>query len=248
MVTIRLRRISLLLLVLFLALPLKAERKKFERMPSLSVFVPKGQVLMGGMVGCSSDKISNVNFLVLKNISASGLSISAAPYIGYFVADNFAIGARFKYNRSMYSLDNLNLGLGEDMNISLSDLNYINQKYNGILFGRYYMSIAGSKMFGMFAEMRLAYSYSEGKNSTGKGDAIDGTYQQSNAVGLYVNPGLAVFLTNFTAVEVSVGIFGVDYRWQKQVHNQIDSGYIKNMGADFKINPLSINLGVSFFF
>lgn len=228
--------------------PAPKKRPTLERMPMGAVFMPKGQLLAGASIGYSSEQLNNIDFLILKNMEANGYSFNLAPYFGYFVADNVAIGTRFKYNRALFNLGNLELGLSEDMNINLKDLYYLNHKYEGMLFCRYYMSIAGSKMFGMFAEVGLDYTYSEGKNSTGRGESLDGTYQNTHSAAFYVNPGLCVFLTNFTAVELSLGILSVDYSWKSTLANQVDPGYVKGFGANFKINPLAINVGVSFVF
>lgn len=213
------------------------------------VFIPKGSVMFGGMVGGSSVEGDNINFLILKNINnLEGYYLSAAPYIGGFVADNIAIGGRFRYNRYMANLGNLDLNLGEDMNISLKDLYAINHKYEGSFFTRFYIPFGNSKIFGMFVDANVTYTRSQGKNTTGSGADLDGTFQEGQSLGLFVNPGLCIFMCDFVAAELGIGIFGVDYSGTRSITNQVETGSITSKGANLRINPLKLDIGVTFFF
>ena len=63
-----------------------------------------------------------------------------------------------------------------------------------------------------------------------------------------MDPGLIVFLTDRFAVEMNVGVFGVDYRWSEQVHNQVQTGTADAASAGFMINLLSMGVGISYYF
>ena len=60
-------------------------------------------------------------------------------------------------------------------------------------------------------------------------------------------PGLTAFTTDFMAVECSVGVMGLQYKWKNQKTNQVEKGTSRSGGANFKINLLSINLGMTFY-
>lgn len=45
---------------------------------------------------------------------------------------------------------------------------------------------------------------------TSNGDELTGTYTSSVDLGIGVVPGIVAFVNNYTAVEVSVGVLGVD--------------------------------------
>ena len=49
------------------------------------------------------------------------------------------------------------------------------------------------------------------------------------------------------AVEVSVGVMGLQYSHTKQVHNQVDTGKTSASFMNFSVNLLSVGLGVSFY-
>lgn len=227
----------------------KRRINRFNDNGEKKVFIPKGSVMFGGMVGGSSIQGDNINFLILKNISnLEGYYLSAAPYIGGFVADNIAVGGRFKYNRYMANLGNLDLNLGEDMNISLRDLYAINHKYEGSIFTRFYIPFGNSRIVGMFVDANVTYTRSQGKNTTGSGADLDGTFQEGQSLGLYVNPGLCIFVNDFVAAEFGIGILGIDYSGTRSITNQVETGTFSSKGANLRFNPLKLDLGISFFF
>ena len=198
----------------------KRERKikRIDRGVQEKVFIPKGQWLAGGSVSYS-----------------------------YFFADNMAAGFRFAYNRTYLDMPNLQLNLGDDLNISLEDLYYLQHRYDVSGFLRTYMPIGNSKIFGLFNELRLSYGYSTGKNSTGSGTEYDGTFEKANHLQIGIAPGLTAFVTNYAAVEVSMDIMGFDFKWQDQKTNQVETGKRRTSSGNFKIDLFSINIGMTFY-
>lgn len=212
-----------------------------------SVFIPKGSWMVGGTVSYSEHEEENLNFLVLKNVEGLGYTFNVSPYIGYFFKDNVSAGFRFGYNRSYLDMANFELNLGEDFNISLKDLYYLEHQYEVSGFLRTYMPIGKSKIFGLFNEVRLTYGYGVGKNSTGSGTEYDGTFETSHNLQIGIAPGLTAFVTDWSAVEVSVGVMGYNFKWQNQSTNQIETGMRRTSSGNFKINLFSINIGMTFY-
>ena len=64
---------------------------------------------------------------------------------------------------------------------------------------------------------------------------------------LGVTPGLVAFATNNMAIEVSVGVMGLNYASAKQVHNQVTTGRRTSSNMNFKVNIFSIGLGIAFY-
>ena len=221
--------------------------QRIDREIQKRVFIPKGQILAGGTVSYSEHDEDNLNFTVLKNIEGRGYDFGISPYVGYFFRDNMAAGVRFAYNRTYLDLGNFDLNLGEDFNINLDDVYYLEHKFETSGFLRTYLPVGNSKIFGLFNEVRLTYSYGEGKNSTGSGTEYDGTYQTTNSVQIGIAPGLTAFVTNFAAVEVSMDVMGFDFKWVEQQTNQIETGKRRTSSGNFKINLFSINIGMTFY-
>lgn len=212
-----------------------------------AVFVPKGQWLVGASFNYQEWDTDNMNLLVLKNMNLEGYTFSGSPYLGYFIKNNIAVGARYNYNRNYVYLGQFDLNLGEDFNISLSDLYYLAHTHEASAFVRTYMSLGRANIFGFFSEIRGTYAYSVGKNTTGTGVDFEGSYSKGHSVQLTFCPGMAAFVTDFLAAEASIGILGLKYSWKDQHTNRIESGQYRTGGANFRFNFLSINLGLTFY-
>ena len=81
---------------------------------------------------------------------------------------------------------------------------------------------------------------------SGRGPDLSGTYQKILDIGIDVIPGIAVFVTNDMCVEASVGILGLEWKRISQTSNQVYKGDYETSSANFKLNLLSINIGVNF--
>lgn len=232
--------------------PVKARKKEYmsqriDREIAKLVFIPQGQWMVGGTFSYSEHEENNLNFLVLKNIEGLGYTFKVSPYVGYFFKNNMSAGVRFAYNRTYLDMSNFEVNLGEDFKISLKDLYYLEHNYEVSGFLRTYVPLGKSKIFGLFNELRLTYAYGVGKNSTGSGTEYDGTFERSNMLQLGIAPGLTAFVTNWSAVEVSIGVMGYGLEWKKQKTNQVEEGYRRTSSGNFKINLFSINIGMTFF-
>lgn len=225
----------------------KRKIERIDRGIQEEVFIPKGQWMGGGTVSYSEHDEENLNFIVLKNIEGKGYDFTLSPYVGYFIKDNVAVGLRFAYSRDYLDLKNFELNLGEDFNIALDNVYYLEHEYQTSAFLRTYMPIGHSKIFGLFNECRLSYAYACGKNSTGSGTQYDGTYQTTHSLGIGIAPGLTAFITNWSAVEVSVGVMGYNFKWVDQKTNQIEQGRRRTSSGNFKINLFSINIGMTLY-
>ena len=234
----------------------KRHIQRIDRSEMKATFIPKGLWMCGATVNYREWENENENLLVLKNLNMDGHILSCSPYVGYFVTNNLALGLRYNYSRYYFSLAHLDLNLGEGLNIDLEDLYYLEHKHEVSFFMRNYMPLFGSKILGAFAEVRATYSHANGKNSSGRRtesiNTLDGTYETVNKIQLGVSPGLCIFVTNFAAVETSIGVLGVDYRWSsfKNVHpNSTEYEYGKNHsgGANFKFNIFTVNIGMTFY-
>ncbi|MDD3038355.1 hypothetical protein [Bacteroides sp.] len=222
-------------------------QRGFDRKIKSSLFVPKGTWMGGCSFSYSEQTNDNYKFLVLDNVKASGYNFKVSPYAGYFFADNMAAGARLNYSRSYTDIGNLDLDLGDDLTFDIKDYKYLEHTVYASGFLRTYMGLGNSKIFGFFNELRLSYGYGQGKNTSGVENDLTGTYQYIHRLQLGSAPGLTAFVTNNIAVEVSIGLVGLDFKWINQKTNQVESGYRRNSSANFKIDIFSLNIGMCFY-
>lgn len=240
-------RNSIILILLLCTLTTSA-KKGIDRGITNSTFIPKGQWLLGSTLSYSEHHDDNFKFLVLQDITTEGYTFKVSPYCGYFFRDNVAAGMRVAYSRTYTGIDDLELGLGDGLSFSIENQHYLEHNVSVTGFLRTYIGLGSSKVFGLFNEARVVYSYGQGKNTTGKGHTLTGTYQTINDFQVGIAPGLTAFVSDFAAVEVSVSIMGFDFKWIDQKTNQVETGSRTKSSGNFKIDLFSINLGMSFYF
>ena len=218
----------------------------YEAVPS-SPFVKAGTWMAGGSLRYSQHINSDYDFTLINDINSTGYNISINPRGLYMLKDNMGVGMRFSYDRNMLDLSSADLSVSE-ITMGAKDCYQINHKYSAYAVYRAYIPLGSSKRVAMFADLLFGGSFKQGKSFNAGGEYITGTYGNSSAIELAVDPGLVAFLTENLALELNVGIFGVSYRWANQVHNQVSTGHSDSTSAGFMVNLLSLGVGLSYYF
>lgn len=213
-----------------------------------NVFVPRGQWIFGGYASYSTHRNNDYNFLVFDNIKSDGYTFKVSPMISYAIRDNMALGARFIYGRSLLKLDGGALSLGdEDSGINIEADYYYTLKHNySVAFlWRQYIPLGRDKRFALFTETTLAGGGHETKFAVNQ--PVRGTFEKGYDISLGVSPGIIAFINNTMAVELNVGVMGINFRHSDQIQNQVEEAKVNTSYMNFSVNILSIGLGVSFY-
>lgn len=238
----------LLLIMSCVSFSMQAGDNTYDRGIVMKTFIPKGQWMVGASFSYSEHVDQNFEFLsILKDITSEGYSFKVTPLVSYFIRDNITIGGRFGFSRSFTKLDNIDLSISDDLSFSIKDYHDQSNTYSASVFLRTYLNLGDSKRFGLFNEARVSYGYSQNKGSTGLGTDISGMHQLKSNLNIGVSPGITVFVNDFTAVEASVNVAGLNFNWYDQTRDQVDKGKRTSSSANFKINLLSIDLGIVFY-
>lgn len=220
-----------------------------------SVFIPKGYIGGGLDFSYSTYDVGNAAgdsgysmlFSLLSGIQGSMYTFGISPSCSYFIADNLSVGVRFDYDRSKLDVGSLGLSLGDLASLDINDYHMMENSYSTCVAGRYYMPIANSRRIAMFGEVRLGFDWGQSTSYSVRDGRNLGTYQSMYGASLGVVPGLCVFATNEICVEVAIGILGLTYEHISQDANNVETSTMQHSNANFKINPLSISLGMSFY-
>lgn len=234
-------------LILFGISVLSVYAGDFDRGIKQHTFVPKGQWIVGSSISYSQYDDKNYKFLVIDGFDASGYSFKISPVLCYAFKDNLAAGGRAMYQRTLAKIDRLDIGINDDMNINTKDIYKLSHSYSGMAILRYYISLGSSARFGLFNEAQLSIGGSQSKYVNGKGESVSGTFSSSTDLQFGMAPGLVAFVNNYTTVEVSIGVLGLNYSKTRQTTDQIYNGDYSSSSANFKINLFSIGLGIALY-
>ena len=213
-----------------------------------NTFISKGSWIGGASASYSQHLNDNYNIAIIEGIVSQGYTFNVSAMGAYALRNNMAIGLRATYNRSNLTLDNADLKFGDDdtgTEISVNNYKAVRHSYNVAAIWRQYIPLGQSKRFAIFNEISLGAGGLQSIYASGQ--PIKGTYEEGYTISLGVSPGLMAFATNDIAIEVNVGVMGINFSDVKQVHNQIYDGNRRSSSMNFNVNLLSIGVGVSFY-
>lgn len=231
---------------LLIAPPAQAQEEFSRDLEQIS-FVPKGQWIAGISVDYSQDRMDNYQFLIIENMTDNSYSFKVSPMLMYSFKDNLAVGAKFAYQRSMLDMANANMIIDSETSYDVDNLYSLRHNYYGTAALRYYISIGNSSRFGFFSEVDLKLGGGQSKLVNGSGDSLTGTYERNFNLGVGLTPGIMMFLNNYSALEVSVGVLGFDYTHTKSITDQVYYANRRSQSANFKVNLFSVSFGVAFY-
>ncbi|MCM1348485.1 MAG: hypothetical protein NC338_03655 [Firmicutes bacterium] len=242
----------MILLLMAMVIPAAAPAQEtFKRDIEQYSFIPKGQWITGVSVGYSQSNQSNYQFFVFENLSGDTYTFKVTPMALYAFKDNLAAGIKFGYTRSNVGLDNGSFKLDSETYFDADNLNAISQDYFAIAALRNYISLGSNRRFGIFNELQLELGGGQSKFSNYTGDGanrhMEGTFEKNFSLNLGLTPGFVMFLNNYSAIEVSVGVLGFGYTHTKAVTNQVEIARRNSKHANFKINLFSVQFGMAFY-
>ena len=235
------------LCLLLLGAASAAAQEEFEHEIESTVFVPKGQWVGGISVSYSQSTQNNYQFFVLEHLKGDTYSFRVSPMACYIFKDDMGAGARFAYTRSLTKLESADIVLDSETEVNMENLYRLSHNYYVTGIFRNYLSLSSSKRFGFFNELQLQLGGGQSKLMQGKGSALSGNYERNFNLDVGIAPGLVIFLNNYSAVEVQVGVLGFSMTDTKTITDQVYVARRKSMAANFYINLFSINFGVAFY-
>ena len=240
----------LLLSVAFILLGLSARvsaQEAFKRNLEQVSFVPKGAWVAGVSVSYSQSDQDNYQFLIFEKINGDSYTFKVSPTVMFCFKDNLTAGGRFSYSRQRTRLNTADIVLDSETDYDMSNLYSISHSYLGTALFRNYISLGRSTRFGLFTEVQLQMGGGQSKLCNGAGNDLTGTYERNFQFNVGVAPGLSVFLNNYSAIEVNVGVLGFNYNHTRSVTDQMYIANRHTQQANFKINLFSITFGVMFY-
>lgn len=223
------------------------EIPEFKRKIESTVFIPKGQWAAGISVNYSQTNQSKYQFLIVENLNGDTYSFKVSPMVCYFVKNDLGVGGRFAYSRALTKLEKGDVVIDSETEYNIENLYSLSHKYSFTAIMRNYFSLGKSKRFGFFNEMQIEIGGGQSKLMKGKNEELTGAYARDFHFNIGFAPGLVMFLNNYSALEVNVGVLGFGLTSTKQTDDQIYVSRRKSESANFRINLFSITFGTTFY-
>lgn len=220
---------------------------EFKRGLEQVSFIPKGQWITGVSVSFSQASQDNYQFLIVEDISGDAYTFKVSPMLMYCFKDDMCAGGKMAYSRTRTRLDQARVVIDSETDYSMDNLYQISQNYSAMACFRNYFSLGRSRRFGFFNEVQLQVGGGESKLINGRGKDLTGTFERSWNINVGLAPGLIMFLNNYSAIEVNVGVLGFNYSHTSATTDQIYVASRHSKQANFKINLFSISFGVAFY-
>lgn len=221
--------------------------EEFRRELEQISFVPKGQWITGVSVSYSQSDQDNYKFLIIEKLNGDTYSFKVSPMVLYAFNDNLALGGRLAYQRQRTRLNSASIKIDSETDYDIENLFSISHTYSATAAFRNYISFGTSTRFGMFNEVQMQFSGGQSKLCNGAGDDLTGTYERSFGIDVGLAPGMIMFLNNYSAIEVNVGVLGFSYSHTKSTTDRVYVANRNMRSANFKINLFSITFGVAFY-
>ena len=235
------------MLMAMFAAPRGAAQAAFNRGLEQLSFIPEGQWITGVNVSYTQSDFDNYKFLIVENLGGDTYSFKVSPMLMYCFQDNLAAGGRFAYSRSRTRLNSADVIIDSETSYEPGTLYALSHNYYGTASFRNYISLGRSMRFGFFNEVQLQIGGGQSKIVNGEGEDLTGTYSRNFSLDVGLTPGLIMFLNNYSAIEVSVGVLGFSYDKTRAITDQIYIAEYASKHANFKINLFSISFGVAFY-
>lgn len=209
------------------------------------LFIPKGHWGFGMSASYGELTTDDSQILsLLKNIDFKGKIYSVSPTVSYFVRNNQSVGLKFTYSRGVADLANLAVDIDDDLNFALRDVSYYSESFVVGTFYRNYVGLGRNKRFGIFNEVDLSFQSGSSRFKRLYNNEPKDTKTTITQASLNFSPGVAVFIQNNFAFNVSFGVFGLKWRKEHQMTDGVDEGSRFSSGANFRFNIFNINFGL----
>lgn len=212
------------------------------------LFVPKGAMSAGVQFSYFDLSSSDTEFMMLvRDLNASGVFFSIAPYFTYCLKDNRSLGLRLRWSSAQAGVTEADLSLlSDDLKVSVEDISGSTGSFMGEVFYRSYFGLDGNGRFGLFIDSALQYSWSNLSFSYNNEDLDAHTI--SNRIRIAARPGLEVFVMNNVSTLVSVGIGGISYTHSDYIRDGVTVGTRNVSRARFMPDLTDITMGLTIHF
>ncbi|PKP19475.1 MAG: hypothetical protein CVU04_05845 [Bacteroidetes bacterium HGW-Bacteroidetes-20] len=203
-----------------------------------------GNIFAGGALGIGGSTFHNPDSTGF--FEGSSFAFKIAPEVGFFVADNFAVGVLFNYETSVLKSNSKFMGT------YLMNQKALSSTFGGGLFGQLFIELDRE----LFLSFKGILGYNNAKaivemtspNIFDNDNYITTISSSTTINSIYFNiiPSIEYFVNDNISLNLSYGTLYINQSWQKDLLlTEPQSFSITDFGVNLDLS--SINLGVKFY-
>lgn len=207
-----------------------------------NTMVTKGRIYTNLSFSLDQRNAENEDQLLREVIDQDKVNFRITSASGYALKDNFTIGLGLSYGRQQEDITFINEDDQEQTNRSLGhDVSFVPNI-------RKYVPINSS--FQIFVQADFRFSVGEELTRKFLPAEIEKVENNFIETRLGVTPGAVLFFNRNWAFETSVGLVGLSSKWSEKTINNDEANKtrVTENNIDLKLNLLSLNLGVAYYF
>ena len=202
-------------------------------------FLSKGRLFISPTFSVNNRTAVNDDQLVRFVEDQNKLEWDIDLNIGYFIKDNFSVGAQLTYQFSK-----------EDI-IYVADSKEITERSNGqsITFSPNIRNYFGLGKLKIFNQTNINFSYGEELKRVYREDDEDKIRTKELNFGIGIQPGLAFFVSDIVAVEASLKLLG----WESSIEestindNEDEKSKVTKNDVNFSVDILTLHIGIGIY-
>lgn len=219
---------------------------RYDRGLSNFLYIPKGILAIGLTASYGEFGTSDLEMLgLVSDVNIGGHVFSVKPYVQYFIRNNLAVGVKFGYYGAKGNVDSFNVDIDSDMSFGLNDIMYKSQSYSAAITLSQYIGLSRRGRFGVFNEIEIAFQQGTSQFQRPYNGELRTTDTSTLQGQINFSPGLQIFMMKNVAFHVSFGVFGFNFKNEKQKEDGVSTGNRFSSGANFRFNIFNINFGIA---
>lgn len=210
------------------------------------LFIPKGIWQIGMTASYGEFSTSDLEILdLVSDIDFNGKIWAIRPYFQYFLKSNISVGLRLGFTRGVANIGSFKVDIDDDISFNLHDIMYKSNSYSAAVTFSQYLGIARKGRFGVFNEVEFALSGGNTDFNRPFNGEMRKTHTTSFQAALNFSPGVCVYVLDQVSFNVSLGVFGLNIKTEKQQVDGENLGWRTTSGANFRFNIFNINFGIA---
>ena len=191
----------------------------------------------------SDQDLQNVSRLFDKVVDGKDFSWSIDLSGGHFVGDYFLVGAVFSFSETRFT------GELVDSNSDTINTQSITRNFNVGPYIRVAIPLTANQRLSFYNDLGIGVGFGRSlSRDTMNQDEIQKQYGEQFLFGIGLTPGITYFAVENVALEVGINLIG----YQLNIENLEDGDGVESRKVEhdvsFRINLLSLNLGIAYFF